>query len=116
MLLLYLWGTWCAPCKDETPHLRQAFDTYYEQGLEILGVAKRDEPEIIRDYVKQHGMPWRQAAEPQEGPIVTLYRAQAVPNMVLIDRDGRIVRRALRGRELMAALEPLFADRAPEQD
>jgi peroxiredoxin len=110
VLLLYLWGTWCAPCKEETPHLRQAFDTYYGQGLEILGVAKRDEPEVIRDYVKRHGMPWRQTAEPEEGAIVTLYRAQAVPNMVLIGRDGRIVRRALRGRELMAALEPLFAD------
>ena len=110
VVVLYLWGTWCSPCQGETPFLLEAYERFHERGLEILAVAKQDQPERVRAYVEEHGIAWRQTIQDEGSPMIALYRASSVPNALIVDRNGTIVERAIRGVNLLERLERLFAD------
>jgi thiol-disulfide isomerase/thioredoxin len=102
VVVLYLWGTWCSPCRGETPHLLEAYRRYHERGLDILAFAKKDQPDRVRAYVEEYGIAWRQTIQD--------YRVSAIPNALIIGRDGRIAERAIRAKNLLEGLKPLFED------
>ncbi len=105
VLLLYFWGTWCPPCMSETPDLVKAYAAFKDQGFEIVGINKRDNQRTIEAYMNEHGVEWTQNMQGEDGPILELYRVASYPMSFLIDRDGRIVARPVRAKDLAAQLE-----------
>lgn len=89
VVLLNVWATWCAPCREEIPYLQKLFDARRGEGLEIVGVSidARGSDESITSFVKEFGMTYPIWRDPDER-VQSLYMALGVPASYLIDRAG----------------------------
>jgi peroxiredoxin len=85
------WATWCMPCLDEVPDLKQAYARYHDQGFEILGVVvpMSQTPDGVRSFVAKQEMHypilWDEGMD-----LMNRYRVDSIPRNFLIDRDGII--------------------------
>lgn len=89
VVLLNVWATWCAPCREEIPYLQSLYDRHSRDGLEVVGVSvdARGSEETIRGFQKDFGMRYPIWLDPDER-VQTLYMALGVPASYLIDRAG----------------------------
>ncbi|MCC6929612.1 MAG: TlpA family protein disulfide reductase [Gemmatimonadaceae bacterium] len=89
VVLLNVWATWCAPCRDEIPYLQSLYDRHAANGLEVIGVSvdARGSEETIREFSKDFRMTYPIWLDPDE-KVQTLYMALGVPASYLIDRGG----------------------------
>lgn len=89
VVLLNVWATWCAPCRDEIPYLQSLYDKHRAEGLEIVGVSvdARGQDAAIRDFAREFRMTYPIWRDPDER-VQTLYMALGVPSSYLIDRAG----------------------------
>ncbi len=97
VILLNLWGIWCGPCRDEMPHLAELQAAYGERGFEVIGLNIGDNNGAPEDLgkIKAFGESMKlnytlgriQAAT--TGQFYLVSRQQAVPQTILVDRDGR---------------------------
>jgi peroxiredoxin len=93
-VMLNIWATWCAPCREEMPGLQQLHETYADAGLRVIGVSI-DASGLageIRHFTEQYGISFTILHDPAES-VMRAFRARAVPETFLIDREGRVVRR-----------------------
>lgn len=110
IILLDFWASWCAPCINELPYLKAAYNKYKSQGFEVVSVSVDDGTEEWIKAVKDNGMNWVQLwnGEEMENSAAAKYSITAIPSTFLIDADGTIIGRNLRGEELGNALEDYF--------
>jgi thiol-disulfide isomerase/thioredoxin len=89
VVMLNIWATWCAPCRDEIPVLQALHEQYGRDGLEIVGVSvdARGEDARIRDFARGMRMTYPIWHDPDDR-VSSLYRAIGVPATYLIDREG----------------------------
>ncbi len=108
VILLDFWATWCKPCLDEMPNVKELYEEYHDDGFEIIGVSLDRSKENLVSYVDENGIGWPQIYDGQGGRIATSYAVSAIPSTFLLDREGRIVDRNLRGKALEEAVERLL--------
>ncbi len=91
VVLLNVWATWCAPCREEIPYLQTLHEMHRAKGLELIGVSvdTRGEDEAIRGFIADFKMTYPVWRDPDER-IQSLFQALGVPASYLIDRDGVI--------------------------
>lgn len=112
IVLLDFWASWCSPCMGEVPNLKAAYKRFKSKGFEIVSVSVDDDVEAWLQAVKDNSMNWVQLwngpqdASQQEP--AALYSVTAIPCTYLIDNEGTIIGRNLRGDELEKALEDYF--------
>ncbi|GAB2878437.1 TlpA family protein disulfide reductase [Streptomyces mayteni] len=118
VVVLNVWGSWCAPCRAEAPHLVAAAEATADRGVRFVGLNTRD---LSRDnalaFERNYEVEYPSFFDPNgrlvgEFPNGTL-NPQAIPSTLIIDREGRIAARALRALtedDLLAALEPVIAE------
>lgn len=89
VVLLNVWATWCAPCREEIPFLQSLYERHQGNGLEIIGVSvdARGQEETIHGFVKDFGMTYPIWRDPDER-VQSLYMALGVPASYIIDRQG----------------------------
>lgn len=89
VVLLNVWATWCAPCREEIPFLQALYERHKGDGLEIIGVSvdARGQEETIHGFVKDFGMTYPIWRDPDER-VQSLYMALGVPASYIIDRGG----------------------------
>jgi peroxiredoxin len=90
VVLLNLWATWCAPCRDEIPELEQLHKQHSGDGFKVVGISL-DEGEVdaVKEFVRTHGMTYPIALDP-EGKLTGVFQTGVIPTTVLIDRNGTI--------------------------
>jgi len=89
-VLLVFWATSCPPCVDEVPDLVKLHQALSPRGLVLIAVAMPyDPPVVVRDFVLEHQLPYPIAID-VPGHAARAFGIAAIPNAVLIDRDGRI--------------------------
>lgn len=89
VVLLNVWATWCAPCREEIPYLQSLYDRHAARGFEIIGVSvdARGSEKAIEEFRRDFAMSYAIWHDPDER-IQTLYMALGVPATYLIDRQG----------------------------
>lgn len=114
IVVLDFWAGWCGPCITELPMLKGIVEEFADDGVILLGInLDRSHAEFVA-AVAEHGIDYRQVYDGPDGPINTLYRIEGIPMTYIIDREGVIHGRGLRGQQLRAAVEALVA--AEEDD
>ena len=104
------WASWCGPCRDEMPNVVSAYNKYKNKGFEIVGVSlDKDEDKWIQG-IKDLKMTWPQMSDLKlwESEVVGLYAIQGIPFTILLDKDGKIIAKNLRGEALDAKLAELM--------
>lgn len=88
-VLLNLWATWCAPCRQETPFLQSLYEENRERGLEIVGISMdtRDQKGAVRDFVDEYGVTYSILWDPQMRGM-DRYQVLGLPATFLLDGDG----------------------------
>lgn len=103
VVLLDFWGVWCGFCNHEMPNLKKVYNTYKDQGFDIIGVSIDDEKAVLQEYVKENDIQWRQISSGkrwEEDPLATQYEVTGLPEQWLIDREGKLISHNARGEEL----------------
>ena len=97
VVLLNIWATWCAPCREEMPSIERLHRAFGPRGLKVLAVSidgKGDE-QAIRSFVREFGLTFEILHDP-EGDIQRIYRTTGVPETFVIARDG-VIRKKIIG-------------------
>ncbi|MGY5846868.1 redoxin domain-containing protein [Salegentibacter sp. HM20] len=102
--LIDFWAAWCKPCRVENPNLVKIYNKYHEKGLNIIGVSL-DRPNQRDRWLKaieDDGLPWYQVSHLQfwQDPVAQLYGIRAIPAAFILDEEGVIVAKNLRGKAL----------------
>jgi thiol-disulfide isomerase/thioredoxin len=109
VVLLDFWATWCRPCLAEIPHLKAIQAKYEDAGFTIIGVNLDMSRQPVEALVNEAGITWPQIYDDTgwKNEIAELYRVTGIPSTFLIDRNGIIRHRNLRGPALDRAVASL---------
>jgi peroxiredoxin len=89
VVLINFWATWCAPCKQEMPHLNRLHDKYRSSGLVLLGINIDDDPRNGIAGAGKLGLRFPVLLDADK-QVSRLYELASMPSTVVIDRDGRV--------------------------
>ena len=105
--LVDFWASWCVPCRQENPNIVKQYHVYKDKGFTVLGVSLDDNPGAWMRAIEQDGLDWTQVSDLQAwgSDVVGLYSLQAIPTSYLLDPNGIIVAKNLRGPQLEAFLK-----------
>lgn len=109
-VLVDVWASWCAPCRASSPLLAEMYKKYKGHGLEIIGISCDTNKEKWIDAIKKDGLTWPQVIDSREKEksVGYLYTITSIPYMALIDKDGVIIAKNLRGGALVEKLAEII--------
>jgi thiol-disulfide isomerase/thioredoxin len=97
-VVLNVWGSWCNPCRAETPELVRAANQTRSQGVRFVGIDTRDNPSAARAFATASKMPYPSIID-RDGRVLLGFNGivpfSAVPSTVVIDRTGQIAARVI---------------------
>jgi peroxiredoxin len=109
-LLIDFWASWCSPCRAENPNLVNMYNTYHEKGFDIFGVSFDSKRDRWLGAIKDDGLTWTHVSDLAywSNAAGKLYGIRSIPSNVLLDTNGIIIGKNLRGEDLQAKLAELF--------
>ncbi|ALV39171.1 TlpA disulfide reductase family protein [Streptomyces sp. CdTB01] len=115
IVVINVWGSWCAPCRAEAPHLEKVYEDTRDQGVAFLGINTRDATKTnALNFEKEFGITYPSLWDPAGRQLLKFkgtISPSAIPSTVVIDRKGRIAARALKAlseTELRKMIDPLL--------
>jgi len=100
--LVDFWASWCGPCRAENPNVVKAYRKFHPKGFAIVGVSLDQEKDQWEKAIKKDKLAWTQVSDLKgwESSVAALYGVKAIPMNFLLDKEGRIMGKGLRGEEL----------------
>lgn len=111
-VLIDFWASWCGPCRQENPNVVKAYARYKDKNFTIVGISS-DRPGAKKawlDAIHKDGLTWTQLSDLQysKSKVANLYAVKGIPQNFLIDPNGKIIAKNLRGDDLNDKLAELF--------
>ncbi|MEJ7681933.1 MAG: TlpA disulfide reductase family protein [Segetibacter sp.] len=110
IVLLEFWGSWCGPCREGNPELVKIYNEFKNAGFEILGVAADDNKELWINAIQKDSLNWPNVTDLKgdKNKAVLVYGISYYPANFLIDRNGFIIAKDLRGEALRNKLRQIL--------
>lgn len=114
MVVVYnVWGSWCAPCREEAPALRKVSRQTRPEGVRFMGINVRDNDASALAFERRYGIPYPsiRTADSQEALLAfgSKLPPSAVPSTMIVDREGRLAARVI-GKTSYGTLSALVED------
>lgn len=112
VVLVDFWASWCGPCRKENPNVKAMYEKYKAKGFDILGVSLDREEGAWKKAIEQDGLTWRHISDLQgwKSAHAALYSVSSIPQTLLLDPQGKIIQRNLRGEQLAEKLREIFGE------
>jgi peroxiredoxin len=109
-VLVDFWASWCGPCRGENPNVLKAYNEYKDKNFTVVGISLDDKAERWEKAIKEDNMPWTQLSDLKgwKNELADFYGIQAIPSNFLVDPNGKIIAKDLRGEALHAKLAELL--------
>jgi len=109
LILVDFWASWCGPCRRENPNVVALYNEYKDKNFEIFGVSFDSDGEKWKKAIEDDGLTWQHVSDLQywNSAAGKLYGVRSIPHTVLIDSEGIIVAKNLRGDDLRKKVEEL---------
>ncbi|MDT0380708.1 TlpA disulfide reductase family protein [Streptomyces sp. DSM 42041] len=119
VVVVNVWGSWCAPCRAEAPHFAKVAEDMTDDGVRFLGINTRDQyKEPAQAFERTYGIPYPSLFDPSGRQMLKFPKGtlslQTIPSTLIIDRDGKIAVQALDelgGKQLRSLIEPVLAEK-----
>ena len=110
--IIDFWASWCKPCRIENPNLVNLYDKYHDNGLEIISISLDSETQRLAwiKAIKKDQLNWFNISNLKSwnDPIAQLYGVNSIPATFIIDQDGVLIDKQLRGRQLDERIKGLL--------
>lgn len=108
--IIDFWASWCGPCRQENPNVVAVYNQYHSKGLNIIGVSLDTNPTRWKEAIAKDKLTWTQISNLQgwEDPIAKAYGVEGIPATFLLDENGIIIGKDLRGDQLKAKIASLL--------
>lgn len=111
VVMIDFWASWCGPCRRENPNVVKLYHRYHDKGFEIYSVSLDNKRDQWLKAIKDDGLVWPNHVSDLQGWTSSggaTYGIRSVPSTVLIDKEGKVIARNLRGQELEKKLAEIF--------
>ena len=101
------WASWCGPCRQETPFMIEMYGRLKDRGLGVVGISLDQEHDAWANATKQLNIPWPQMSDLKgwDNAAAQAFNITSIPHTIVVDQQGRILRRGLRGEQLESFLQ-----------
>ena len=109
-VMIDFWAAWCKPCRMENPNVVRLYDQYKDKGFEIYGVSLDRTKDAWVEAIADDQLTWQHVSDLKyfNSEAAALYSINAIPATVLLDKEGKIIAKNLRGEALAAKLAEIF--------
>lgn len=106
VVLIDFWATWCGPCVQELPNVLKAYDKYHSKGFEIIGISLDQKEDALKNFTATKKMAWQQYFDGKGwgNKLAVRYGVNSIPATYLLDGEGKIIGKDLRGDALAEAV------------
>jgi thiol-disulfide isomerase/thioredoxin len=111
IVLVDFWATWCGPCVAELPNVLKTYEKYHPKGFEILGISLDKDETALKNFLKTKGMTWPQYFDGKgwQNKLAQQYGVDSIPATYLLDGEGKIIAKDLRGEALETQVGKLLS-------
>ncbi len=114
--IIDFWAAWCGPCRRENPNVVKVYEQYHDKGLEIIGISldgapnQRDPKKAWLDAIEKDGLEWNHLSSLMyfNDPVAKQYNIKSIPATYILDQEGKIVAKNLRGAALELKIKELL--------
>jgi thiol-disulfide isomerase/thioredoxin len=107
IILVDFWASWCKPCKEEIPHLKQLYTQYRAKGLEIVSLSMDKNSNEWQSYIDRNPMPWLSLLGDGQ-TLSERYSIEYIPFNLICDEEGNVLQKNLHGEDLENAIKTLL--------
>ncbi len=109
-VLLDFWASWCRPCRMENPNVVAAYKKYHDKNFTVLGISLDQAKPAWLNAIQMDGLTWNHVSDLKgwNNEVAALFQVRSIPQNLLIDPNGKIIAKNLRGEVLESKLEELL--------
>lgn len=108
--IIDFWASWCGPCRRENPNVVKLYNEFHAKGLNIIGVSLDKDAAKWKEAIEKDQLAWPHISNLMfwDEPIAATYGVKSIPATFILDENGKIIARDLRGEELRAKIASIL--------